>query len=78
MEKIEKLKKVIDVLKVQVAGINRELAKEFGVSKTKRMKLEYEKVDKLKSLDNLEKYVRRLELIEKVKRYENNSGRSKG
>ncbi len=77
MEKIEKVEKVIEMLKVQIAGVNRELSKEFGLSKTKKMKLEYERLDKQKSLDNLEKYVKRLELIEKVKRYENNSGRSK-
>ncbi len=77
MEKIEKVEKVIEMLKVQIAGVNRELSKEFGLSKTKKMKLEYERLDKQKSLDNLEKYAKRLELIEKVKRYENNSGRSK-
>ncbi len=54
MEKIEKLKKIIDMLRVQIAGVNRELSKEFDLSKTKRMKLEYEKSDKEKSLYNLE------------------------
>lgn len=76
MEKIEKLKKVVDMMKLKVASIERKLNKEFGPSGMEKMKLEFEKAELNTSISNIERYMKRLELIEKVKKYENNSRRS--
>jgi hypothetical protein len=75
MGKIEKLKKVEEVMKLKVGSINRELSKEY-LPKMQRMKLEYERNDLLASIKNIEVYRKRLELIEKVRQYENNSRKS--
>lgn len=75
MDKIEKLKKVEDTMKLKVGKINRELSKEY-MPRIKRLRLEYEKNDLLASIKNIEIYRKRLELIEKVRKYENNSRNS--
>lgn len=73
--KIEKLKKVVNGMKLKLASINAKLGKEY-LPRVERMKLEYENKEILTSINNLEKYIKRLELIEKVKNYENNSRNS--
>lgn len=75
MGKIEKLKKVEEVMKIKIGSINRELSKEY-LPKMQRIKLEYERNDLLASIKNIEVYRKRLELIEKVRQYENNSRKS--
>lgn len=75
MNKIEKLKKVVNGMKLKLASINGKLGKEH-LPRVERMKLEYENKEILNSINNLEKYIKRLELIEKVKNYENNSRNS--
>ena len=38
-----------------------------------KMKLDYRKMELLTSIENIEKYLKRLEFVEKVKNYENSS-----
>ncbi len=71
MENIEKLKRAILSFEEELKEIESIPKNTIGIDE--KMKLDYRKMELLTSIENIEKYLKRLEFVEKVKNYENSS-----
>ena len=71
MENIEKLKKAVEIFEQELKELEEKLRKNLNVDE--KMKADYRKMEVLVSIENLTKYIKRLEYVEKVKNYENSS-----
>lgn len=71
MENISKLKKYKENALIRLSEIDNLLNSETEMIKQKA--LNYEKKELINSIDNIDKYLKKIELIEKVKQYENSS-----
>ena len=71
MENIEKLKRAILSFEEELKEIESKPKNALGTDE--KMKLDYRKMELLTSIENIEKYLKRLEFVEKVKNYENSS-----
>jgi hypothetical protein len=71
MENIVKLRNAITVFESELNQINQKLRGNIGLEE--KMKLDHRKMEVLVSIENLKKYIKRLEFVEKVKEYENSS-----
>ncbi len=71
MENIEKLKKAVEMFEQELKELEEKLRKNLNVDE--KMKADHRKMEVLVSIENLTKYIKRLEYIEKVKNYENSS-----
>lgn len=71
MENIEKLKRAILSFEEELKEIESKPKNTLGTDE--KMKLDYRKMELLTSIENIEKYLKRLEFVEKVKNYENSS-----
>lgn len=71
MENIEKLKRDILSFEEELKEIESKPKNTLGTDE--KMKLDYRKMELLTSIENIEKYLKRLEFVEKVKNYENSS-----
>lgn len=71
MENIEKLKKAVEIFEKELKELEDKLRKNLNVDE--KMKADYRKMEVLVSIENLTKYIKRLEYVEKVKNYENSS-----
>ncbi|MBN1467439.1 MAG: hypothetical protein JXM74_02340 [Fusobacteriaceae bacterium] len=71
MENIEKLKRAILSFEEELKEI--ESIPKNTIGTDEKMKLDYRKMELLTSIENIEKYLKRLEFVEKVKNYENSS-----
>lgn len=71
MENIEKLKKAVEMFEQELKELEEKLRKNLNVDE--KMKVDHRKMEVLVSIENLTKYIKRLEYVEKVKNYENSS-----
>ncbi len=71
MENIEKLKKAVEMFEQELKELEEKLRKNLNVDE--KMKADHRKMEVLVSIENLTKYIKRLEYVEKVKNYENSS-----
>lgn len=71
MENTEKLKRAILSFEEELKEI--ESIPKNTIGTDEKMKLDYRKMELLTSIENIEKYLKRLEFVEKVKNYENSS-----
>lgn len=71
MENIVKLRNAITIFESELNQINQKLRANIGLEE--KMKLDHRKMEVLVSIENLKKYIKRLEFVEKVKSYENSS-----
>ena len=76
MENIEKLKRAILSFEEELKEI--ESIPKNTIGTDEKMKLDYRKMELLTSIENIEKYLKRLEFVEKVKNYENSSRNAQG
>lgn len=71
MKNIEKLKKAVEIFEQELKELEEKLRKNLNIDE--KMKADYRKMEVLVSIENLTKYIKRLEYVEKVKNYENSS-----
>lgn len=71
MENIEKLKNAIIVFEKELAELDKKIKLDLNMDE--KMKIDHRKMELLVSIENLNKYIKRLEFVEKVKSYENSS-----
>lgn len=71
MENIEKLKNALKAFEEELKEIEKKLKTELPMDE--KLKAEFRRKELLESLANIEKYLKRLEFKEKVKKYENSS-----
>ncbi len=76
MENIVKLRNAISIFESELNLINQKLRGNIGFEE--KMKLDHRKMEVLVSIENLKKYIKRLEFVEKVKEYENSSRNAQG
>lgn len=71
MENVEKLKNAVIVFENELSELDKKLKTNLNIDE--KMKADHRKMELLVSIENLNKYVKRLEFVEKVKSYENSS-----
>lgn len=71
MENIDKLKNALKTFEEELKEIEKKLKTELPMDE--KLKAEFRHRELLESLGNIEKYLKRLEFKEKVKKYENSS-----
>ena len=71
MENVEELKKTVEIFEAELKELEEKLKEKLAVDE--KMKAEYRRMEVLVSIENLTKYINRLEYIEKVRKYENSS-----
>lgn len=71
MENIEKLKSAVVIFEMELKELEKKLKKELAVDE--KMRADHRRMEVLLSIENLNKYIKRLEFVEKVKKYENSS-----
>ena len=71
MENVEELKKTVEILEAELKELEEKLKGKLAVDE--KMKADYRRMEVLVSIENLTKYINRLEYIEKVRKYENSS-----
>ena len=71
MENVEELKKTIEIFEAELKELEEKLKEKLAVDE--KMKADYRRMEVLVSIENLTKYINRLEYIEKVRKYENSS-----
>ena len=71
MENVEELKKTVEIFEAQLKELEEELKGKLAVDE--KMKADDRRMEVLVSIENLTKYINRLEYIEKVRKYENSS-----
>lgn len=76
MENVVKLRNAISLFESELNQINQRLRGNIGTDE--KMKLDHRKMEVLVSIENLKKYIKRLEFVEKVKEYENSSRNTQG
>lgn len=71
MENVEELKKTVEIFEAELKDLEEKLKGKLAVDE--KMKADYRRMEVLVSIENLTKYINRLEYIEKVRKYENSS-----
>ncbi|MBU9916937.1 MAG: hypothetical protein KTQ14_00375 [Fusobacteriaceae bacterium] len=71
MENVEELKKTVEIFEAELKELEEKLKGKLAVDE--KMKADYRRMEVLVSIENLTKYINRLEYIEKVRKYENSS-----
>ena len=71
MENVEELKKTVEIFEAELKELEEKLKGKLAVDE--KMKADYRRMEVLVSIENLAKYINRLEYIEKVRKYENSS-----
>ncbi len=71
MEYVEELKKTVEIFEAELKELEEKLKGKLAVDE--KMKADYRRMEVLVSIENLTKYINRLEYIEKVRKYENSS-----
>ncbi|MBP6467797.1 MAG: hypothetical protein KA277_07205 [Fusobacteriaceae bacterium] len=71
MENVEELKKTVEIFEAELKELEEKLKEKLAVDE--KMKADYRRMEVLVSIENLTKYINRLEYIEKVRKYENSS-----
>ena len=69
MENVEELKKTVEIFEAELKELEEKLKGKLAVDE--KMKADYRRMEVLVSIENLTKYINRLEYIEKVRKYEN-------
>jgi len=76
MENIDKLKNAVLIFEKELEMLEHKLKKDLNVDE--KMKIDFRKAEIAQSINNLTKYIKRLEFVEKVKKYENSSRNAQG
>lgn len=71
MENVEELKKTVEIFEAELKELEEKLKEKLAVDE--KMKADYRRMEVLVSIENLTRYINRLEYIEKVRKYENSS-----
>jgi uncharacterized protein YPO0396 len=71
MENVEELKKTVEIFEAELKELEEKLKGKLAIDE--KMKADYRRMEVLVSIENLTKYINRLEYIEKVRKYENSS-----
>ena len=71
MENVEELKKTVEIFEAELKELEEKLKGKLAVDE--KMKADYRRMEVLVSIENLTKFINRLEYIEKVRKYENSS-----
>ena len=71
MENVEEHKKTVEIFEAKLKELEEKLKEKLAVDE--KMKADYRRMEVLVSIENLTKYINRLEYIEKVRKYENSS-----
>ena len=71
MENVEEHKKTVEIFEAELKELEEKLTGKLAVDE--KMKADYRRMEVLVSIENLTKYINRLEYIEKVRKYENSS-----
>ena len=71
MENVEELKKTVEIFEAELKELEEKLKGKLAVDE--KMKADYRRMEVLVSIENLTKYINRLEYIDKVRKYENSS-----
>ena len=71
MENVEELKKTVEIFEAELKELEEKLKGKLAVDE--KMKADYRRMEVLVSIENLTKYINRLEYIEKVRKYEHSS-----
>lgn len=76
MENLDKLKNAVLIFEKELEELEHKLKKDLNVDE--KMKIDFRKAEIAQSINNLTKYIKRLEFVEKVKKYENSSRNAQG